>query len=129
MSFWFALSHTVAHRTRNEGSRLCRLMCGGGSAPPELFTLITPGLRPAFGAQPQIRIMSRRKGTALPHIGRQSRKPRFYGPASIFAGFMSSGMNCRSIKSFMAIGLSKIPALTAMSLIRCKSSSVGVSIR
>ena len=54
---------------------------------------------------------------------------RLYCPASIFAGFMSSGMNCRSIKSFMAIGLSKIPALTAMSLICCKSSSVGVSIR
>jgi len=64
MSFWFALSHTVAHRTRNEGSRLCRLMCGGGSAPPELFTLITPGLRPALGRSP--RFVSCLAGRAQP---------------------------------------------------------------
>ena len=52
-----------------------------------------------------------------------------YCPASMFAGLMSDGINCLSIKSLIAIDLSSIPALTAMSLICCKSSSVGVSIR
>ena len=30
--------------------RLCRLMCGGGSAPPEAISLCFEGLRPCPGA-------------------------------------------------------------------------------
>ncbi len=57
----------------NPGSRLCRPMCGGGSAPPEVAPLIIPGATPlSWGIAPDS-INSSRKGTALPHIGRHSR--------------------------------------------------------
>jgi hypothetical protein len=33
-------------------SRLCRLMCGGGSAPPEFAVKVSVGLRPEMGHSP-----------------------------------------------------------------------------
>jgi hypothetical protein len=57
-----------------------------------------------------------------------SLQPSHCGPASMFAGLMFAGMNWRSIRSFIAIGCCRIPALMAMSCISCKSSSVGVNI-
>jgi hypothetical protein len=77
---WFTRAlHSLKYKIRtrslesNSGSRLCRPTCGGGSAPP--FCMHQDfGAMPLFwGAAPDA-IRSGRKGIALPHIGRQSRK-------------------------------------------------------
>jgi pimeloyl-ACP methyl ester carboxylesterase len=56
-------------------SRLCRLMCGGGSAPPKAVPNQSGAMPPTWGVAPDS-ISSCRKGEALPHIGRRSRKLR-----------------------------------------------------
>src|ERR1051325_4707326 len=48
---------------------------------------------------------------------------------TILVGLISVGMNSRSTKSFMLMGFWRMPAFSAMSCIRCNSSSVGVNIR
>jgi pimeloyl-ACP methyl ester carboxylesterase len=55
-------------------SRLCRLMCGGGSTPPKAVPNQS-GARPLIRGVAPDSISSCRKGEALPHIGRRSRKP------------------------------------------------------
>src|SRR6266850_4647757 len=76
------------------GLRLCRLMCGGGSAPPEVVTLIISGCARSPGRSPRFNL-SCRKGRALPHIGRRSRRRAFLnyyqaGSSAFLAGVIST---------------------------------------
>jgi hypothetical protein len=63
-------------------SWLCRLMCGGGSAPPLQLFKFPFGLRPCRGRSPRY-YFTFPEGHRLPHIRRQSRCPlAFYTSAS-----------------------------------------------
>ena len=66
------------------------------------------------------------------NVGSQRRRSavqRAGAGASIFAGWMSVGMNWRSTRSFTSRRRSRMPAARPMSAICCISSSSGVSIR
>src|SRR6266511_1185121 len=75
------------------GLRLCRPMCGGGSAPPKAVPNQSGAMPPTWGVAPDS-ISSCRKGGALPHIGRRSRKLRFHttsiAPGSVFVRHRNS---------------------------------------